>query len=72
MIKCHLSRMMGEKKLKVIDLARALDIHRNAITLLYTEEGTRVDLRLVDKLCKFFDCKVEDLFEYIEDEEVEM
>lgn len=64
MIKCHLSRIMGEKKLRVADVARAIGVHRNAITLLYEETATRVDLETIDKLCEFLECEVKDLFEY--------
>lgn len=67
MIKCHLSRLMGEQKLKVIDVARATGLHRNTITLLYNETATRVDLQAIEELCKLFNCQVGDLFEYIED-----
>lgn len=67
MIKCHLSRIMGEKKLRVADVARAIGIHRNAITLLYEESATRVDLETIDKLCDFLECKVSDLFEHVID-----
>ncbi len=65
MIKCHLSRLMGDKKVRVADVAKALDIHRNTITLLYNETATRIDLKVMDKLCEYFECKIEDLFEYI-------
>lgn len=57
---------MGEKKLRVADVARAIGVHRNAITLLYEESATRVDLDTIDKLCVFLDCKVSDLFEHIQ------
>ena len=67
MIKCHLSTLMGERKLKLVDVARETGLHRNTITLLYDETAARVDLDAISKLCKFFDCKVEDLFEYIPD-----
>ncbi|MEN8722556.1 MAG: helix-turn-helix transcriptional regulator [Alphaproteobacteria bacterium] len=67
MIKCHLSRMMGERKLKVMDVARETGLHRNTVTLLYKETATRVDLEAVDKLCELFDCEVGDLFERITD-----
>lgn len=65
MIKCHLSRIMGEKKLKVADVARAIDVHRNSITLLYDETATRVDLETLNKLCIYFQCKIEDLLEFL-------
>jgi len=58
---------MGEKKLRVADIARAIDVHRNAITLLYEETATRVDLDTINKLCVYLDCKIEDLFEYVPD-----
>jgi len=65
MIRCHLSRLMGEHKLKVIDVARETGLHRNTITLLYKETASRVDLETMDKLCALFNCKVGDLFEYV-------
>jgi putative transcriptional regulator len=64
-IKCHLSRIMGEKKLRVADVARAIGVHRNAITLLYEETATRVDLDTVNKLCEFLECEIKDLFEFV-------
>lgn len=68
MIKCHLSRLIGERKLKISDVARDTGLHRNTITLLYQETANRVDLEAVDVLCKYFDIKVGDLFEYIPSE----
>lgn len=67
MIKCHLSRLMGEHKMKVIDVARKTGLHRNTVTLLYKETATRVDVETIDKLCSLFKCGVEDLFEYVDD-----
>lgn len=66
MIKCHLSRLMGERKVKISDVARETGLHRNTITLLYDETATRVDLGAVDRLCAFFGVTVGDLFERIE------
>ncbi len=67
MIVCHLSKLMGERKLKVVDVERQTGLHRNSITLLYKETANRVDLETVDKLCKLFNCKVGELFEYFPD-----
>lgn len=64
MIRCHLSRMMGERKMKIVDVARETGLHRNTITLLYNETATRVDLETIDGLCRLFRCNVGDLFEY--------
>lgn len=65
MVKCHLSRLMGEHKMKIADVARETGLHRNTITLLYNETATRLDMDAIDRLCKLFTCKVGDLFEHI-------
>jgi len=67
MIRCHLSRLMGERKLKIADVARETGLNRKTITALYNETGTRVDLETIDKLCELFECKVGDLFEHQEE-----
>lgn len=65
MIRCHLSRLMGERKLKVVDVARQTGLHRNTITLLYDETAARVELEAVEKLCALFGVTVGELFEYV-------
>ncbi len=55
---------MGERKMKLADVARLTGLHRNTVTLLYNETAARVDLETIEKLCQLFDCQVEDLFEY--------
>lgn len=59
---------MGERKLKIVDVARATGLHRNMITLLYNETAARIELDAVNKLCFFFGVSVGDLFEYVPDE----
>lgn len=65
-IRCHLSRLMGEHKMKVMDVARETGLNRNTITLLYKETAQRVDLEAMDKLCDLFNCEVQELFEKVE------
>jgi putative transcriptional regulator len=68
MIKCHLSRLMGEKKVRVADVAQATGLHRNMLTLLYKETAQRVELDAIDKLCRYFNIGVGELLEVIEDQ----
>jgi putative transcriptional regulator len=63
-IKCHLSKLMGERKLKISDVARETGLHRNTITLLYQETATRIELEAIDSLCRFFDVPVGELLEW--------
>ena len=67
MIKCHLSRLMGERKLKISDVARDTGLHRNTITLLYQETANRVDIDALNALCKYFGVSVGELFEFIDE-----
>lgn len=67
MLKCHLSRLMGEKKLKIADLARMTAMNRGTITRLYHETAFRVDLDDIAELCRVLECRVGDLFEYVPD-----
>jgi len=66
MIKCNLSTLMGEKKLKIADVSRDTGIHRNTITLLYKEEASRVELDVIEKLCRYFKCTVGEFLELID------
>lgn len=66
MIKCHLSRLMGERKLKVVDVARETGLHRHTITALYKETAQRVEIESIDKLCELFDCSVGELLERVD------
>jgi len=65
MIKCHLSKLAGVHKLKVIDISRDTGINRGTITRLYHETAERVDLGVISKLCDYFNCSVGELFENI-------
>lgn len=63
MIKCHLSRLLGEKRLKVADVARDTGINRGTLTRLFHDKAERVDLATVEKLCRYLDCGIGELFE---------
>ncbi|MGQ9425858.1 helix-turn-helix domain-containing protein [Gilvimarinus sp. DZF01] len=66
LIRCHLARLMGERKLKIADVARETGLNRNTVSLLYHETAQKVDLDAINKLCKLFQCQVGELFEYTE------
>ncbi|WP_431313166.1 helix-turn-helix domain-containing protein [Vreelandella indica] len=63
MVRCHLARLMGEHKMKIVDVARETGLNRNTVTLLYKETAQRIELDALDKLCKLFSCEVGDLLE---------
>lgn len=63
MIKCNLSRILGEKKLKISDVSRDTGINRGTLTRLYQETAERIDLEVMDQLCGYLKCEISDLFE---------
>lgn len=56
---------MGDRKiLKLSDVVHATGINRNTLTSLYYDRAVRIELPVADKLCKYFNCTMQDLFEY--------
>lgn len=67
LIRCNLSRILGEKKIKVAELSRATNIHKNIIHRLYNEEIVRVDINVVETLCRYLQVSVGEFFELEDD-----
>lgn len=67
MLKCHLSTLMGERRLKIADVARDTGINRGTITRIYNEEASRVELEVVEGLCRYLNIEVGDLYEVVDD-----
>ncbi|MBK8972355.1 MAG: helix-turn-helix transcriptional regulator [Hahellaceae bacterium] len=68
MIKCHLSRLLGERKLKISDVARDTGINRGTISRLYQETAVRVEFDVLEQLCRYLDCDLVDLLELVEED----
>lgn len=65
MIRCHLARLMGERKMRISDVMRETGLSRTTITLLYKETALKVDLEALDKLCDLFNCPLNDILEKV-------
>tara|TARA_R110000764_G_scaffold53725_2_gene117037 strand:+ start:28652 stop:28834 length:183 start_codon:yes stop_codon:yes gene_type:complete len=60
---------MGEKKLKISDVSNETGINRGTITRLYHETAVRVEFEVLEQLCNYLGCGIEDLLEIQKDEE---
>ncbi len=69
MIKNHLSRLMGEKRITITEVSKRTGMNNATISHLYSEKVARLDFNTLDKLCKLFNCKIQDILEYIPDED---
>lgn len=69
MIKITLDRIMFEKdKIKVPELQSLSGINKNTLYALYNNSSTRLDLSVLNRLCKALNCEPGDLLEYIPDD----
>jgi putative transcriptional regulator len=65
-IKVHLSRLMGERKLKISDLAKMTGLHRNGLTELYHEKTNGIKFDTLEKICRALECDICDLLEIVD------
>jgi putative transcriptional regulator len=68
MVKIHLSRLLGERRLTQSDLARATGIRPSTINEWYHEIVPRLNVDHIDKICEALNCNLSDLVEYIPNE----
>lgn len=66
MIKVHLSRLLGEKRMKISELAKETGLHRNGLTRLYNEETDGIKFDTLEKVCKALNCDISDLIEIVD------
>lgn len=62
-MRVYLARMLGEHKKKISDVARDTGINRGTLTRMYYETIERVELDVLDTLCHYFSCSIQDLLE---------
>jgi putative transcriptional regulator len=60
---------MGEKRMRIVDVARVTGLNRSTVTQLYYDRKKRFTKDLLDKLCKALDCQPQDILVYMADKE---
>ena len=65
MIKNHLSRILGEKRMSQTELSRKTGIRTATINEIYHEFARSISFENLDKICEVLDCNLCDLLEYI-------
>ena len=59
----RLLKLMIDRKISKGDLRQAIDISQG--TLAKLSNGGNVSLDVLDKLCNYLDCEIEDIIEHI-------
>ena len=69
MIKIHLSKLLGERRITQAELANKTNIRPATINEMYHELIERINLEHLNKICKVLNVWINEILEYIPDEE---
>lgn len=73
MIRFRIQELIAEKQFKdgqrvtLLELASATGINRVTLSKMINTRNYGTVTHNIEKLCKFFDCKVQDVMEYVPD-----
>ena len=65
MVKFHLSKLLGEKRMTQKELSQKTGIRNSTINEYYNEIAISIKFEHIDKICEVLDCTTEELFEYL-------
>ena len=63
----RLSRLMGERRVSIQEVARATQLTYSVVHELYHDKSKRFDRTTLNKLCAYFDVPVGDILEWQRD-----
>lgn len=65
MIVIKLDDLIWERKTNAGAIAKATGLGRSTISKLRNSKNANISISTLDKLCKYFNCKLTDLIDYI-------
>jgi len=63
----RISEKLGAKRVSITKFAKEAGLTYASAYWLYQNKTTQISFEVLAKLMKYFDCKFEDLFEYVPD-----
>jgi putative transcriptional regulator len=78
MIRMNLAKLHADlcfaqgRKIEWREVAEQSEIHRVTLSKMVNQRGYNATVSNIDRLCRYFDCKIEDLLTYIPDEDLEV
>lgn len=70
MIQNNLSGLMGERLLKIPQVAADTEIPPYVLRLIQKRKAKTISFEVIDKLCNYLNCGVEDLIKFTPDDRV--
>lgn len=68
MIRIKISELLGIHKMTRKKLAELIGVRPNTIGDMYNENIKKIDIDVLNKICKTLGCEVQDILEYVLDE----
>jgi putative transcriptional regulator len=74
MLRFKIKEMIAKKefaegrRITIGEVAEAAGIHRMTLSKLINQRGYNTGTENLDRLCAYFNCQIEDLVEYVDDE----
>ncbi|WP_336273516.1 helix-turn-helix domain-containing protein [Vreelandella indica] len=71
MIRFRLKELLAEKgfqenrRVTLDEVSQATSIHRTTLSKIANQRGYNTGTENIDRLCEYFDCKVDDIIEYV-------
>lgn len=71
MIRFRLKELLAEKgfqenrRVTLDEVSQETGIHRTTLSKIANQRGYNTGTENIDRLCAYFDCKVEDIIEYV-------
>lgn len=69
MVRIKLSELLGKHKMNQKTLSRLTGIRPATLSKMYYEETKRIEIDQINKICSVFNCRIDDLLEYLPDDE---
>ena len=70
-VKVHLSRILGERKMKIAELSRLTGLSQHGLLHIYHERTNAISFAILNRLCEVLQVQVCDLLEYVPDKKQE-
>lgn len=64
MINNKFSVLLGERLIKITEVSDRTGVSRTTLTNLYYKRSKSISFDVLNKLCEFFDCSIEDIIEF--------
>lgn len=66
-IKSNLSRILGERRIKITELAEMAGVANNTVLALYHERAKGITFEVLEKICLALDCEPGDILSLVKE-----